>query len=95
VKSPDIVYVSEKLGKNESAFYSVLLGKKKPIYHTAKMENSFPAAKVTIIMAFMQERRVMFRCVIPCVVSRWQRPGLSSCQAFSSVWVQTRAHAHF
>lgn len=95
VKYPDIIYISEKLDKNESAFYSACWEReKKSVYQTAKMENSFPAANVTIILAFMQERRAMFKYVIPCVVSRWQRPGPSLCEAFSSVWVQAHAHVH-
>lgn len=35
-----------------------------------------------------------FKCVKPCVVSSWQRPGPSLCAVFLSVWVQAHAYTH-
>lgn len=95
VKHPDAVYSSDKPDKSESAFYSALLGKSKkknPAYQAVKMENSFPAAHKTLVLPFIQERRAMFKCIIPCVASRWQRPGLSMCGAFSSLCVCAHEH---
>lgn len=79
MKHPDAVYNSDKLDKSESAFYPALPGKEK----TEKQPTKIPLWKwkipfqlhTTLVLAFIEERRAMFKWIIPRDVSRLQRPG--------------------